>query len=345
MSHIGRRLLAPLRVLGAVVMVLSLAQAAVAGQQQTAKRTAWGDPDLQGVYSFSTHTPLQRPLTLSGKDAYTAEELEALEHQLAEQLEEDIATNEHFSYNKLWFGKDYSLGKPTGRTSLIIDPENGRQPPYTEQMQKVREEAAAKLAARRIKGEGDVVHTLINTWEDHPVYTRCLARPMPRIFQEYNHGVQILQTPGYVAIHYESMNDVRIIPVDGRPHIDQKIRQWNGNSRGRWEGDTLVVDWTNFTDKQAFEGSYVWGPPQGNFHITERFARVDEKTIDYTVTIDDPATWTRPWTFVIPWRVEEEAYKGPEDLLEFACHEGNFRMMENTLTGTKALKQEHGLKD
>ena len=342
MSH---RFLAPICALTTVVIVVLMAQPAFAGQQQTTMRTAWGDPDLQGVYSFSTHTPLQRPLTLQGKDSYTAAELEELEHQAAEQLQEDIQTNEHFSYSKLWFGNDFALGKPTGRTSLIVDPEDGRQPAYTAEMQKVREEAAAKLAARRIKGGGDVTHILINTWEDHPMYTRCVARPMPRIFQEYNHGVQILQSPGYVVIHYESMNDVRIIPVDGRPHIDPSIRQWNGNSRGHWEGDTLVVDGTNFTDKQAFEGSYTWGPPQGNFHITERFTRVDDKTIDYTVTIDDPKTWTRPWTFVIPWRVEEAAYKGPEDLLEFACHEGNFRMMENTLTGTKALKQEQGLKD
>jgi hypothetical protein len=338
MSH---RLLAPITLL--VLLVFSSGQL-TAGQQQPVKRTAWGDPDLQGVYSFSTHTPLQRPLDLAEKASYTPEELEELEHQLAQKLEEDIDTNEHFSYSKLWFGNDYALGKPTGRTSLIIDPENGRQPPYTERMQRIRAEAATKLEARRIKADG-IVHTLINTWEDHPPFTRCLARPFPRIFQEYNHGVQILQTPGYVVLHYESMNDVRIIPVDGRPHVDSKVRFWNGNARGRWEGETLVVDWTNFTDKQAFEGSYTWGPPQGNFHITERFTRVDDKTIDYTVTIDDPTTWTRPWTFVLPWRVEEGAYKGPEDLLEFACHEGNYRMMENTLTGTKALKQQHGIQN
>jgi hypothetical protein len=211
-------------------------------------------------------------------------------------------------------------------------------PPLTERAQKVRQEAAAKLEARRIKGEGTVVHELINTWEDHPVYTRCIARPMPRISQEYNHGVQILQTPGYVVIHYESMNDVRIIPLDGRPRLDQKIRQWNGNSRGHWEGDTLVVDWTNFTDKRGL-GRSLLDPLQGNFHITERFTRVDGNTLDYIVTIDDPTTWTKPWTFVLPWRVDELAYKGPEDLLEFACHEGNYRMMENTLTGTRALKE------
>jgi hypothetical protein len=320
----------------ATVILLALPQL-VAGQQP-APRTPWGDPDLQGVYSFSTLTPLQRPLDLAAKDSYTAEELKEIEEQLAEKLEEDIETNEHFSYNKLWFGNDYALGKPTGRTSLIIDPEDGRMPPLTERARKLRDEAAAKLEARRVKGDGNVVHELINTWSDHPVYTRCIARPMPRISQEYNHGVQILQTPGQVVIHYESMNDVRIIPLDGRAHIDQKIRQWNGNSRGHWEGDTLVVDWTNFTNSQTL-GRSLLDPPQGNFHITERFKRVDANTLDYTVTIDDPTTWTKPWTFVLPWRVDAAAYKGPEDLLEFACHEGNYRMMENTLTGTRALKE------
>jgi hypothetical protein len=157
---------------------------------------------------------------------------------------------------------------------------------------------------------------------------------MPRIGQAYNHGVMILQTPASVAIFYESMHDVRIVPLDGRPHLHSSIRQWNGDARGRWEGNTLVVDWTNFTEKQEFAGA-----PQGTMRFTERFTKVDANTINYEVTVTDSATWTRPWTFVLPWRADDPNYQKPEDLYEYACHEGNYRMMENSLKGTRALKR------
>ncbi len=129
------------------------------------------------------------------------------------------------------------------------------------------------------------------------------------------------------------MHEVRVIPLDSRPHLDPAIRQWNGDSRGHWEGSTLVVDWTNFTDKQEFQGAF-----QGNMHLTERFTRIDANTIEYLVTVDDPTTWTSSWTYSMPWR-SEEPYQHPEDLYEFACHEGNYRMMENSLSGSRALKQ------
>src|SRR5262249_28170094 len=151
-------------------------------------------------------------------------------------------------------------------------------------------------------------NTLINTWEDHPIFTRCIARPFPRISQEYNHGVQILQTPGQVVIFYESMHDVRVVPLDGRPHLDKSVAQRNGDSRGHWEGDTLVVDWTNFPDKLPYDGSYAWGPPMGNMHFTERFTKVNAHTVNYVVTLDDPLTWTKPWTFILPWRSDDETY-------------------------------------
>jgi hypothetical protein len=305
---------------------------------KTSFRTAWGDPDLQGVYTFATETPVQRPVELGTKASYTAEELKELEQKLKEKHDENIETNEHFSYNALWFVGDQ--GRPTGRTSIIIDPENGRFPPLTERGEKIRAENAARLAARRIGTD-----TLINTWTDHTSYNRCLSRPFPRVWQEYNQGVEILQSPGHVVIFYESMHDVRDIILDGRPHLDASLRQWNGDSRGHWEGDTLVVDTTNFTDKQVSSDSAPFGGfPQGNLHLIERFKRVDAKTINYEVTVDDPTIWTKPFTLALPWRADDPAYGGPEDLFEFACHEGNYRMIEDTITGSQAVRKRQSAK-
>jgi hypothetical protein len=293
-----------------------------------APRTAWGDPDLQGTYTFATETPLQRPAALGDKDTYTEAELKKLEQQVKDKHEENIATNEHFSYNALWFVGDQ--GRPTGRTSLIVDPENGRMPPLTEHGEELRKQNAARLAARR---------AAINSWADHSNYDQCVSRPMPRVSQEYNQGVEILQTPKDVTIFYESMHDTRIIPLDGSPHLDASLRQWNGDSRGHWEGNTLVVDSTNFTDKQRADDSAPFGGfPQGNMRFTERFTRVDKDTIMYQVTVTDLTIWIKPWTFVLPWRSDDPAYKGPEDLFEYACHEGNYRMIEDTITGSRATK-------
>lgn len=297
-------------------------------------RTAWGDPNLQGVYNFGTQTPVQRPVALGDKDRYTEAEQKQQEEQLKEKNKDNIAANEHFSYNALWFVNDQ--GRPTGRTSLIVDPPNGRFPPLTEHGEKLRRENVARLAAKRI-GKDEIT----NTWADHTNYNRCISRPMPRVWQEYNQGVEILQTPGLVAIFYESMHDVRLIPVDGSPHLDASLRQWNGDSRGRWEGNTLVVDWTNFSDKQRTDDSAPFGGfTQGNMRFTERFTKIDADTINYEVTVYDPEIWTKPWTLALPWRANDAAYKGPEDLFEYACHEGNYRMMEDTITGTRLLLEK-----
>ena len=348
------RVLARMSGLPAIVVLMLLAQMPAAGRQAatrgtqktaappstgfTVPRTGWGDPDLQGVYTFATLTPFQRPVAEAGKAVLTEEEQKALEEQLKKKLEENIATNEHFSYNAIWFASDE--GRPTGRTSILIDPENGRLPPLTERGQKLREEMQAHAATKRI-GKNVVV----DTWEDLPLYNRCIGRPMPRVTQEYNQGAQILQTPGYVTIFYESMHDVRVIPVDGRPHLDSGIHQWNGDSRGHWEGDTLVVDWTNFSDKGKSDGSAPFGGfPQGNLHVTERFRKVNANTVDYLVTVEDPTIWTRPFTFELPWRGDDPTYRGPDDLFEYACHEGNYRMMEDMITAAKAVRAKAGKK-
>jgi hypothetical protein len=325
-----------------VVIVILLAQIPAAGQQArsyTPGRTPWGDPDLQGVYTFSTNTPFQRPANLT--DTLTQEELEARDEQRTADLIADVvnapAGSLGPSYNFFWESSE--KGKLAGRAYLLTDPEDGRLPPLTANGEKIRAEIAAEAASRRV-GTPPFVHSLINIWSDHPQYTRCISRPLPRITQEYNHGTMILQTPGQVVIHYESMHDNRVIPLDGRPHLPSSVRQYNGDSRGRWEGNTLVVETTNFTDKQASNGSAPFGSmPQGNMRMTERFTKIDADTINYEVTINDPTIWTRPFTFILPWHSDDPNYAAPEHLYEFACHEGNYRMMEDSLNGTRTLKQ------
>jgi hypothetical protein len=300
------------------------------------------------VYTFATQTPLERPNRFADRATLTEAELADLEEQDGRELQDAITgtSNEPGnSYNPLWSAGEE--GRLTGRTSLITDPPDGRRPALTPQAQKKRQARVAADAARRVRqadpsvkcagdgrSVGECIATIYNTWEDHPTYTRCLARPMPRISQAYNHGVLIVQTPEYVAIHYESMHDTRIIPLDGRPHLHPGIRLWNGDARGKWEGNTLVVDWTNFTDKQEFSGS-----PEGTMRFIERFTKVDANTINYEVTVIDPETWVRPWTFQLPWRSDDRNYQKPEDLYEYACHEGNYRQMENSLKGSRALKE------
>lgn len=327
----------PARVVVLTAVAVCLVQIPVGAQQGatttwTPLRTAWGDPDLQGVYTFSTLTPLERPDTVADRTAYTETELADLEERVQRERDEREAgptdpNRPPGGYNLFWTAGEQ--GRLTGRTSLIVDPQDGRRPTLTAPAQRLRAQRVAEAAARRI---GDT--TLYHTWEDHPNYTRCVSRPMPRIGQAYNHGVMILQTPGYAAIFYESMHDVRIIPLDGRPQLHASIRQWNGDARGRFDGNTLVVEWTNFTDKQEFAGA-----PQGNMRFTERFTKVDANTVNYEVTVTDPTTWTRPWTFLVPWRSDDPNYKTPGDLYEYACHEGNYRMMENSLRGTRRLKE------
>jgi hypothetical protein len=156
---------------------------------------------------------------------------------------------------------------------------------------------------------------------------------MPRLAQSYNHGIEILQSPGYVVIFYESMHNARIIPLDGSPHLPSNVRLWDGDPRGHWDGNTLVVDWTNFDPRQEFQGAM-----QRNMHVVEHFTRVDANTINEVVTVDDPTTWTKPWTYVLPWRSDDSNYQQPEDLYEYACHEGNYRQMENALAGSRAIE-------
>jgi len=316
--------MSPLRTsLGFVLVAITVSWAMPAdvhGQAQSAAAIGWtlsrtldGQPDLQGVWSFATITPLERPDAYGAREFLTEEEVAAANRAAAIGTDVRGATPQADvtgAYNAFWWDR----GGSTGRTSLIVDPPNGKVPSLTPAA--LRREAAAD-GLRRARGPAD-------SWEDRSFAERCIQyRPLPRLPTGYNNNYQILQTPGYVVILVEMIHDHRIIPLDGRPHVGAHVRQLNGDSRGRWEGDTLVVETTNFTDKVGFRGA------RENLHLIERFTRIDRDTIDYQFTVSDETTWTRPWTGVLPLKRIE----GP--IYEYACHEGNVGM-EGILSGARA---------
>ena len=333
MTH---RFLASTGVVGIVVALVWLPRVPVAAQAPTAPvkvtgpaktakpwttpRTADGQPDLQGFWTNNTYTPLERPKNVT-KEFYT--EQEALENIKRaadveeEQTEPGTVADVHYDFTQ--FGLDRSQGAMALNlhTSLIVDPPDGRIPPMTAEGQK---RAAARAEARKRMGAAtDAVQNL-------PLSVRCIimdrAGP-PMLAGAYNNNYQIVQAPGYVMVLTEMIHDVRIIPLDGRPHLPQNVRQWTGSYLGHWEGETLVVESTNFTNKTAFQGS------SENMRLTERFTRVAEDTIRYQFTVDDPATWARPWSAEVPWK------KTIGPLFEHACHEGNYGLA-NTLAGARA---------
>jgi hypothetical protein len=274
-----------------------------------------GRPDLQGIWTNATLTPLERPPELAGKEFFTPAEAAAYEKQGRERTnadrrdsnaEADLAVG----YNAIWWERGTHIVS-TRRTSLVVDPPDGKIPPLTPDAQK---KAAARLEARRVHpADGP---------EDGSLADRCIVRGTsgpPMLPAGYNNYYQILQTPEHVVILVEMIHDARIIALDGRPHLGKNIRQWLGDSRGRWEGKTLVVDTTNLTDKTNFRGSGE------NLRVVERFTRVDEGTLLYQFTVDDPQSFARPWSGEIPMKKVE----GP--LFEYACHEGN-SSMENMLS-------------
>ena len=276
---------------GAVLVLVPLAsrhgsaQTQTGGGAPTAPRTAWGDPNLQGTWDNRTITPLERPREFAERESLTAAEASAYEALTAERR-----VNDRYYWDRGTRVVD------DRRTSLIVDPPNGRVPPLTPDGQ----ERVETGGTQSVDGP-----------DQRNPSERCITRTLPRLPGLYNNHSQILQAPGYVVILMEMIHDVRIIPMDGRPHVGQRIRQWNGDSRGHWEGDTLVVETTNFTNKTNFRGSAE------DLHLVERFTRVDADTIDYRFTVADPTTWTQPWTAWIPLNRNE----GP--LYEYACHEGN----------------------
>ena len=279
----------------------------------TLPRTADGRPDFQGTWTNATNKPLERPKEMGAKEFYTAQEFAEISKKgfLGERAAQPEA---HYDFSQ--FGMDAMQAKfaPNLRTSLIVGPE-GRIPPMTPEGMKRNAERAALLKGHEF-----------DRAENRSVTERCIiygqVEGPPMLPPMYNNNMEIVQSPGYVAILNEMYHDTRNIPTDGSAHLPPSIRQWRGDSRGRWEGDTLVVDTTNFTDKTPFHGSSEF------LHVIERFARTGPATILYQFTVDDPHTWAKPWG--------AELVMGPADgdLYEFACHEWNYGLANN-LSGAR----------
>ena len=276
-------------------------------------RTSWGDPDLQGQWNSQTSTPLERPLTgpLAGKATLSDEEAESLEGKHLGQFDNAPRAGDPGTYNAFW----RDSGTALARTSLIVDPPDGRLPPLTPEAQR-RDDA--ERADRSARGPAD-------TYEDFNSWTRCISRGWNGIGSDYSSNYQIFQAPGYVVVFQELIHEPRIIPLDGRAHLPAHVKQWMGDSRGHWDGNTLVVETTNFDPRTNFRGS------RDTLHLIERYTRTAPNAIDYQFTVDDPKTFTRPFTVVRPMRRETGAIL----VFEYACHEGNYAMA-NILKGARA---------
>jgi hypothetical protein len=317
-----------------LVAAQSSTQSATSGTSKawTLPRTPDGHPDLQGVWEFSTITPLERPRGLGDKATFTAEEAAAFEREENRRLNRDLIDPAKggaqyppggvVPYNEFWYDRGQSV-VGSRRTSLVIEPPDGRLPPMTQAAQ-VRADARAAADREDQLGRGPA-----DSWEDRSVPERCIlgfnAGP-PMTPGAYNNNVQLFQTPGHVVVLTEMVHDARIVPVDGRPHLPSGLRQWKGDSRGRWEGNTLVVDTTNFYRETSLRGS------DANMHLIERFTRTGADTLLYEFTVEDPSSWTRRWTAQVPMRRSQEA------LYEYACHEGNSGMT-GILAGARALEK------
>ena len=305
------------------LIALTATYMAQSGPRSSTARTPDGQPDLQGIWSLATITPMERPNELAGKEFFTEKEAIAYEADVRQRnnmdrrdgtAEADVGR----AYNDFWWDRGTKVVK-TKRTSLVIDPNDGKIPPLTAAARERQTERAAANRGREFDGP-----------ENRPLAERCIiwgSTGPPMLPTAYNNNIQIVQSPGYVTILVEMIHDVRIVPLDGRAALPANIRQLKGDSRGRWEGDTLVVETTNMTNRTAFRGA------SENMRVTERFRRLDADTLLYQFTINDPETFTKPWTAEIPLT------KSEEPLFEYACHEGNYAM-SGGLNGARA--QEKG---
>ena len=283
------------------------------GKPYTPPRTPWGDPAIAGVFTNNDESgiPFERPSQFDGRkpEDITSEELAALVRQRQQQTIERAPTLSEFpgATSPLHWFENYNAAN--SRAWLVTDPPDGHVPPNTSEAQARN---AARTRARQARGPAD-------SYEDRSLYDRCITRGIPGSMMPaiYGNAYQIHQGPGFVAIRYEMVNETRIIPLDGRAAVGPKIQQWFGDSRGHWEGATLVVETVN--QKVPFRGS------DQNLHLIERFTRTDANTIEYRFTVDDPTVWTQPWTASYPMRRTDLGF------FEYACHEGNERSMVGTL--------------
>jgi hypothetical protein len=302
------------------------AKATTAGKAWTPPRTTDGKPDLQGIWADNTLTPFERPKKLAAKEFYTDEELADLTRrvrrgEVVEEADLGAAAPQAVRYDLEVFGFDRTKLRfaSTKRTSLVVGPE-GVVPPMLPQARARNAERAARSRGHEFDGH-----------ENRPLSERCLLMNQERIpmIPGANEGnlLQIVQGPGYVTLLHEIDHSTRVIPTDGRPHVPQDIRQWQGDPVGHWDGQTLVVDTTNFTSLTAYRGS------SEELHLVERFTRTADDAMIYQFTVEDPATWAKPWTAEVPWTKT----KGP--VYEYACHEGN-TMISTILRGARVADEE-----
>jgi len=330
--------------LAAVLSGLPLvAQTSKTATNWTHPKTSWGDPDLQGIWTSTEMigTPMQRPENLSGKTEVTDEEFARREARQKAEQEFDNAEfvgpqtrcdpkrgglgntpdtcKDGVSIGPPLYWQD--RGKPQRQPSLVVDPYDGRIPPLTPEAQKL---VAARAQARRTRGAAD-------SYEDRSIWERCITRGVlgSILPSGYNNGNQILQAPGMVVLRNEMIHETRFIPLDGRPHVGASIRSYMGDSRGHFEGNTLVVETTNFGEQPLINNV----PNSPELKLIERFTRMDADTVEYRVTVDDRKTWNRPWTISFPLK-HEKGYQ----IFEYACHEGNYYMVD-ALTGARAEEQ------
>jgi hypothetical protein len=320
------------------VALASWVTAPAGAQNSNVPRTAWGKPDLTGIWDFRTITPLERPANQADKEFLTAEEAAKAEQEVVErnrQIDERPAERAAAGgnvdrradgspgfYNNFWLdGGTKPVG--TRRTSLIIDPPNGRVPPLTPAGQKRAQERRAYLQEHPADGP-----------EDRSASDRCIlgfnAGP-PLTPGGYNQNMQLVQTKDHVILVTEMVHSARIIPLDGRPQLNGSLRQWSGEARGHWDGDTLVIETTNFKEQRGWRGATA------NMKLIERLTRLDANTLEYKYTVIDPDTWSSPWTASIPLRLADE------QMYEYACHEGNYAM-PHILSGQRAADKEGAAK-
>ena len=324
----GRRLAA---VVAVVLAALALAAVEAVAQESgwTAPLTADGRPDLQGIWSNNTATPFERPTALAGKESLTDEELAELQERAAELRENEQAGNllgdlliqqvledpdfKEFdagtgNYNSFWLAER----QLDNRTSLIVDPPDGRIPAFTAA-------ALERFGSRPPAGDHPAGP------ESLPLTERCITYGVPNLLAGYNSYFQVMQTADHLVFLQELIHDARIIPIDKPGQLDASIRLWHGDSRARWEGDTLVIETANYSNQSMLRGA------TRNTHVFERLRRIGPDTLEYVVTFSDPDTWESPWTLMIPLERSDEA------LFEYACHEGNYAM-EGILAGARVLE-------
>jgi hypothetical protein len=323
-----------LRSLGRAVAVLGLAgltalpaagQSPASPADWTPPRTAWGDPDLQGNFTnvFEQATPLERPDDLAGRrlEDVTGPELATI---LQNRRDTSVARFDSSEVHAPTFWWADSLAVEHGSQAwFVVDPPDGRVPPLTDAAEA---RIAARAAARRNSGRGPA-----DSYEDRSLYDRCITRGLPSSMMPtlYGNSYQIVQTPGYVAIRYEMVHETRVIPLTDRPALHPDIRQHMGDARGHWEGDTLVVESSNFRGDSVFRNANP-----DTLRLTERFRRTAPNKVQWTVTVEDANTWTQPWTFTLPLTVNDQ-----ESIFEYACHEGNYGL-RNILSAARAEDRE-----